>query len=82
MKPCTGEVGAFDRFLTLELLVGRLGHTVGLRTALDQQAGAADSGTVIEQKNNPHARDERFGWFGLEGDFDPDDISRATGLTP
>lgn len=52
------------------------------RAALDQQASATDSGTVIEQNDNPHARDERYVWFGLEGDFDPDDISRATGLTP
>jgi hypothetical protein len=37
---------------------------------------------VTEQNDNPHARDQRYVWFGLEGDFDPDDISRATGLTP
>jgi hypothetical protein len=31
---------------------------------------------------NPHDRDERYVWFGFEGDFDPDEISRRTGLTP
>lgn len=30
----------------------------------------------------PHARDERYVWFVLAGDFEPDDITRATGLTP
>jgi hypothetical protein len=30
----------------------------------------------------PHARDERYLWYVLAGDFDPDEITRATGLTP
>jgi hypothetical protein len=43
-----------------------------------------DSGGVADDGNdyNPHDRDERYVWFGLDGDFDPDEISRVTGLTP
>jgi len=36
----------------------------------------------MEQHDDPHARDERYVYFLLRGDFDPDAISRATGLTP
>ena len=37
---------------------------------------------MTDQSEKPHARDERYVWFVLAGDFDPDEISRATGLTP
>ena len=31
---------------------------------------------------NPHALDERYVWFRLVGEFEPDDITALTGLTP
>lgn len=37
---------------------------------------------MTDLDENPHARDERYLWFALEGDFDPDAISQATGLSP
>lgn len=51
---------------------------------LDHGVTVFDSGrvTVEDDDYNPHARDERYVWFGFEGDFDPDEISRLTGLTP
>jgi uncharacterized protein DUF4279 len=30
----------------------------------------------------PHARDERYVWYALVGDFDPDDITATARLTP
>lgn len=37
---------------------------------------------MTDLNDNPYARDERYVWFGFEGEFDPDEITRATGLTP
>ena len=37
---------------------------------------------MTDLPDKPHARDERYVWFVLVGDFDPDGISRATGLSP
>ena len=49
---------------------------------LDPQRHAAESGGMPDQPEKPHARDERYVWFVLVGDFDPDEITRVTGLTP
>ena len=46
---------------------------VRLRLQIDQ---VTDHGFI------PHARDERFVWYLLAGDFDPEDITAAAGLTP
>ncbi len=37
---------------------------------------------MVDAFEDPHARDERYVWFMLRGDFDPAEITRATGLTP
>jgi hypothetical protein len=37
---------------------------------------------MTKDSEAPHARDERYVWYVLAGDFEPDEITRATGLTP
>jgi hypothetical protein len=37
---------------------------------------------MTEPAEAPHARDERYVWYCLTGEFDPDEVTEATGLSP
>jgi hypothetical protein len=37
---------------------------------------------MTDASDDSHARDDRYVWFVLAGDFEPDEITRATALTP